>query len=144
MSRKRRGTRGNQVARRPQNGQADVRSETTLSVRREESFSGPMPHPDHLERYEQLHSGAAAMIFREFEAQGQHRRELENAIVTGSELRADRGQWIGAVLIGLGVAAGTAMTVAGQPVAGAGVATVALGSGALVYIVGGRPSKDSD
>lgn len=54
-----------------------------------------MPHPDHLERYEALHPGASAIIFGEFQSQGEHRRELERRVVRGNERRSDIGQWLG-------------------------------------------------
>lgn len=44
---------------------------------RAESYSGPMPHPAHLERYDATLPGAAKILFDEFQANSAHQREME-------------------------------------------------------------------
>jgi uncharacterized membrane protein len=46
-----------------------------------EAFSGPTPHPEHLERYERTFSGAAKIIFAEYQANSQHHREMEKGML---------------------------------------------------------------
>lgn len=49
------------------------------AIMRAEAFSGPTPHPDHLDRYEATHPGAAQIIFEEYQANSRHNREMERA-----------------------------------------------------------------
>ncbi|WP_026878714.1 DUF2335 domain-containing protein [Ignatzschineria larvae DSM 13226] len=48
---------------------------------RQENYDSPFPHPDHLERFNKLYPNAAETVFKEFEKQGAHRREMESIIV---------------------------------------------------------------
>lgn len=98
-----------------------------------------MPSPEHLQAYEALHPGAAKLIFDEFEAQATHRRALEARVVSGSERRANVGQILGAILFAGAIGGGLWVAAFHNGVAGAGVSTAALGAGAIVYVVGGRP-----
>jgi uncharacterized membrane protein len=52
-------------------------------------YSGNLPHPDHLERYEKLYPGAAEIVFKRFEQQGLHRQSLEKEVVP-AQLRNTR------------------------------------------------------
>lgn len=50
-------------------------------VLRAEAFSGPTPHPEHLERYERTFNGAAKIIFDEYQANSQHQRDIEKGML---------------------------------------------------------------
>jgi uncharacterized membrane protein len=63
----------------------------STSVRHEEYFQGPLPHPDTLARYEQLSPGCANKIIDQFVEQGRHRMLLEKTVVTGDTLRSYLG-----------------------------------------------------
>lgn len=69
----------------------------TLALRAE-SFSGPLPPPAILERYDQLVPGAAERILAMAERQAAHRQSLEQTVVTGNALAQRRGQVFGFVL----------------------------------------------
>lgn len=65
------------------------------------SRSGPIPDPDTLERYEQIHPGAAKLILDRFELEGNHRHAMENRAIEAdiADMQADRseaklGQWL--------------------------------------------------
>ncbi len=55
---------------------------------RAETFSGPLPHPDILARYEEVHPGLANRIVHQAESETAHRQEMERA----ASRRADRGK----------------------------------------------------
>lgn len=57
------------------------RKSRSLDVSISEQFTGPLPHPVILERYEQTLSGAADRIMSMAENQAKHRRELEDRVV---------------------------------------------------------------
>ncbi len=46
-----------------------------------EHFSGPLPHPAILEKYNQIVPGAADRIIKKFEAQTEHRHRIENRVI---------------------------------------------------------------
>ncbi len=46
-----------------------------------QQFSGPLPHPDILERYERILPNAAERILRKFEEQADHRTSLERSVI---------------------------------------------------------------
>lgn len=69
-----------------------------------EQFQGPLPHPDILQRYDEIVPGAAQMILQEFQSQSEHRRALEDMAVSSSCKREARGQWF-ALIIALAVIA---------------------------------------
>jgi uncharacterized membrane protein len=56
----------------------------------EMSFSGPLPMPNTLERYEQIVPGSAGLIIARAEKQSDHRMELEKRALN-SEIK--RSQW---------------------------------------------------
>lgn len=106
-------------------------------------YEGPLPSADELARYAAVDPDAVRIILGQFDEQGRHRRALEAEVVRGTERRADRGQVLAAWLVLAGVASGVAIaTAASAPVAGAGLASAAIGSGAFVFLVGGRPPRD--
>ena len=69
-----------------------------------ESYSGPMPKPDHLEKYDRILPGAARDILEEFKANGRHARETETLAIQGAINNDKRGQWMAFVLLVLGFA----------------------------------------
>jgi len=93
-------------------------------------YSGPLPPPEDLARYEQVHPGAADRIIRMAEQQAMHRQHLEKVVI-GSNATAQK--W------GLGCAFIIAMSaiwggvwLALKGMGGAGLATII---GALVALV---------
>lgn len=64
-------------------------------VRFSEHFSGPLPHPSILEKYDQIVPGAAERILQKFENQTDHRQKLETIVV-----RTDSWRSIGGLVCG--------------------------------------------
>lgn len=105
----------------------------------EETYSGPIPSAAELAAYQQVDHNAVPVILDNFDAQSKNRRELEQAVIKGSERRADRGQLFVAVLLFTAVVGGLGAIFTGHDVAGATVVGGAIGGGALIFLVGGRP-----
>lgn len=76
-------------------------------------FSGPLPPPDELEKYERVSPGAAKRIFAMAETQGHHRRELEKSLVDNEYKEASRGQICAATLGTLAIVSGTIAGISG-------------------------------
>lgn len=87
------------------------------------SFSGPLPPPAMLERYNQILPDGANRIVSLVEKQQIHRHKLEEAVVTGEIALARSGQRFAAGLSILGLVAGTLLVYSGQSGAGLTVIT---------------------
>ncbi|MBI1739603.1 MAG: DUF2335 domain-containing protein [Acidobacteriales bacterium] len=58
--------------------EAEAIFRTAVEVSR---FSGPLPHPEDLAKYEQVLPGSADRIIRMAERQAEHRQNLEKTVV---------------------------------------------------------------
>ena len=101
-----------------------------------ESYSGPMPRPDHLEKYDRIVPGAARDILEEFKANGLHARKTETLAINGAINNDKRGQWMAFVLLVLGFVLVAYLAQVGQSV----VAGVVAGT-LLVAVVAGFLTK---
>mgnify|MGYP005926551617 CR=1 FL=1 len=73
-----------------------------------ESFSGPIPHPDLLQGYDNVKSGFAERIVHMAEKEQDHRFESEKLMIKGTIAQSKRGQWF-ALTIALFVLAGAVL-----------------------------------
>lgn len=105
-----------------------------------ESYQGPLPHPEHFQRYDAILPGAADRILRMAEAQSRHRQMIERREQAADVFLG----WCGilsAFLICVAAIAGgvycirEGRAVSGTILGGAGLAAVV---GAFLY---GRPKK---
>jgi len=103
--------------------------------------SGPLPSPEDLARYGAVDPDAVPAILGTFTEQARHRRAMESDVVRGVERRADRGQVIGAFLVGLGIVGGCVVALAGDGFAGVGIVSAAFASAAVSFVAGGRPAS---
>lgn len=108
---------------------------------RQESFSGPIPHPELLQGYESVKQGFAERIVSMAEEQQKHRFECENKMVAGTVSESKRGQWMAFIVAMLFLGAAVVLGLYGHDWLG-GV----IGGGTLVALVTvfvtGRHSKD--
>lgn len=108
---------------------------------RQESFSGPIPHPELLQGYEDVKQGFAERIVSMAEEQQKHRFECENKMVAGTVSESKRGQWMAFIVAVLFLIAAVVLGLLGHDWLG-GI----IGGGTLVALVTvfvtGRHSKD--
>lgn len=119
-------------------------------------WSGPLPKPEDLAKYEQVSRGSAERIIRMAEEQGlhvraleveqsSHRRSIEFRIVDGIERRSNIGQWLAASIALTAIAAGGYIAgPAGSPAAGGTVVAAVFAGGALVWFLGGKPPRSNN
>lgn len=69
-------------------------STTELTVM-ERSFSGPLPPPETLSKYNEILPGAAERIVAMAEKQQMHRQNLEKKVVFGNAASQTRGNYLG-------------------------------------------------
>jgi len=63
-----------------------------ILVTHQESFSGPIPHPAVMEKYNQIVPGAAERILKMAEEQSAHRMFLEKAVINSDIKKSEVGQ----------------------------------------------------
>lgn len=69
-----------------------------LQAIRQESFSGPIPHPELLQKYDEVKPGFAERIVSMAERQLDHRISCEDKVVDGSVAESKRGQNYGLIV----------------------------------------------
>lgn len=111
----------------PQQKQIIIRSIQSIS---QESFSGPIPHPDILMGYDKVGKGFADRIIRMAEKEQESRHECNSALVKGPIKATARGQWMGFIIAILFLGAAVYLASIGQSWL-AGI----LGGGTLVSLV---------
>lgn len=101
-----------------------------------ELFRGPLPPPDVLKAYNEATDDAADRILRMTEAQGEHRRKAEAAIITKGLAGTERGQWFGFIIAMTALIGGILLLLFDKNIQG--YATIGAGFAALVsaFVVG--------
>ena len=61
-------------------------------------FSGPIPPPEIIERYETVYPGAAKIIFEDWDRQVRHRHELESKLVSTDNIKSLLGVVFGFII----------------------------------------------
>lgn len=103
-----------------------------------ESFSGPIPPPTILEKYNLVVPDAANRIIRMAEEQAQHRRTLESKAI-GIESRNSFFGLIAGFIIGMsGIVGGAIAIVGGHEVSGTLYGSAALTSLVSVFVYGSK------
>lgn len=106
-----------------------------LSIHQVESFSGPLPHPNILQRFNEVVPGAAERIIKMVEDQSRHRQELEKKVVESDIRLAKWGQVLGFVIAISGLVVSAVVSIFGNEIAGGiiGVGTLASLVGVFMY-----------
>jgi uncharacterized membrane protein len=99
------------------------------------SFSGPLPPPEALERYNQVLPGAAERIINMAESQHQHRQGLETHVIHSNVAAQKLGTILGFVVAMSVVLGGMYLVHEGKSTAGLATILTALASlvGVFVY-----------
>jgi uncharacterized membrane protein len=82
------------------------------------TFSGPLPPPDVLAKYEQTLPGLAGRIVALTEQQSAHRRALESQHLTGTQRAQLRGQNLAFLIVIAGMISGTTLLLLNKPIGG--------------------------
>jgi uncharacterized membrane protein len=92
-----------------------------------EIYSGPLPPPDSLEKYNQVLPGAADRILALTESQARHRLEVENKIVDRDTRLQLRGQMFGFAICLVTIVGGVGLVIVDKSVAGLSTILTSLG-----------------
>jgi uncharacterized membrane protein len=114
--------------------QADVVSTRSRQVVIDEEWSGPLPDPDALERYEGLIPGSGERFLAVFEAEVAHRQNLENMEFARESRRMDWGLGAAFFAVTMIIGAGTFLIFVGHDWAGGGLIGVNIVGLAAVFV----------
>lgn len=104
-------------------------------VHQSQSFSGPLPPPEVLQKFNDVVPGAAERIVRMAEEQATHRKELERKVIESDIERSKWGQILGFAIAIVGLAVSGFVAVYGNAIAGGiiGIGTLASLVGVFMY-----------
>ncbi|MDO8430449.1 MAG: DUF2335 domain-containing protein [Candidatus Taylorbacteria bacterium] len=69
-----------------------------VGFERTEVFSGPVPTPEVIERYEKIYPGAAKIIFDKWDLQVKHRQHIEKSVVWTDNTKSILGVVFGFII----------------------------------------------
>ncbi len=94
-------------------------------------YSGPLPSPETLRKYEEILEGSANRIVTMAENQGEHRRELEKKVIEGRIKDSRLGIFCGLTIGMTALICGTIVIIFGHSAEG-----LTMGSAGIVGLVG--------
>lgn len=107
-----------------------------------ESFSGPLPPPTVLEKYDQILPGAAERIIKMAERQSEHRRGMEAKNLNSDIINSKLGLAFGFIIAMTGIISGAIVIVKSSEVVVGGVISFSsLAALVGVFIYGSRERK---
>lgn len=109
--------------------------DAALVVHQSQSFSGPLPPPDILKKFDEVVPGAAERIIKMAEEQSAHRKDLERKVIESDIARSKWGQVLGFFIAITGLAISAIIAIYGSAIAGGiiGVGTLASLVGVFMY-----------
>ncbi len=93
---------------------SNQRKPHVVGFQKSEAFSGPVPHPEIIEKYEQIYPGAAKMIFEKWDAQVKHRHGIENSLVRTDNAKSLLGLIFGFIVAMSSIGAGVYCAIHGM------------------------------
>lgn len=106
-----------------------------------EAFSGPIPSPDTLRKYEEVLPGLAERIVKMAENQNSHRINLEDTVVTSQQKESRRGQHYGLLIGILGLATCVILSLSGHDAVATAIGSTTIVGLVTVFVVGKRQQR---
>lgn len=104
------------------------REEQEMAISKLEMYSGPIPHPDILKKYDELDPGAAKLIIENGVKESEHRRKLEVQAMNYTARDSRRREWMG-FFLGIIILVGALLIYLGHTITGtvlSGISAVSL------------------
>ncbi len=124
----------NRQTQNPRNGELTIQAVSR-------SFSGLLPPPEALERYNQVLPGAAERILAMAESQQVHRQGLERTVVASNTRAQNRGPWLGFIVAMTAVLGGIFLIYSGREATGLTSIISALAALIGVFVYGKREQQ---
>ena len=112
-----------------------------MRVSQQYSFSGPLPPPEILEKYNQAMPGLAERIISMAEQQGRHRQEIEKTVINSNAFVQKVGPFLGFIVAMTAVIGGIVLILKGKDGYGLAAIITALASLAGVFIYGKKQQR---
>lgn len=111
-------------------------------------YSGPLPHPDVLEKYENVYPGSASKIFQMAEEQAQHRRNMESENLRLAARDSSRGAVFGFIIALVGIISGLIVACLNPSksvniISGSAISGVSLIAVVRTFVIGSKKTKES-
>ncbi len=106
------------------------------------SFSGPLPPPEVLKRFEEVVPGSAERIIKMAEGQFVHRTALEKKVIDSDIARSKLGQILGFTIAIIGLVCSVVISIYGNQIAGTILGVGTLVSLVSVFMYGSRVRKE--
>ena len=114
-----------------------------LSAIKQESYSGPLPHPQYYEGYEKVLPGSANRILTMTESQMQHRIDMEGKIVRRSLNQKMLGMIFGGILTILILCAVVYLGMNGHDGLAGTIGTTTILGVIIVFVLGDKPGNST-
>ena len=121
-----------------------LQQQNTTAVRYqavERSFSGPLPPPEALARYDAVVAGSAERIIRMAENQNAHRLALEKTVVTANVAAQKNGVMFGFIIAMTAILGGIYLVATGKPATGLAAILSSLAALVGVFVYGKMAQK---
>jgi uncharacterized membrane protein len=105
------------------------------------SFSGPLPHPEILQKYDEVYPGAAKIIIEMAKSQSEHRQDLEKKVISSDIRNSKMGLFFGFIIGITGIVAGVYIISIGQVIAGSALSGITLVSLVSIFVYGSQGRK---
>jgi uncharacterized membrane protein len=117
------------------NNSPDQHKSNAVVLRQSQSFSGPLPPPEMLRKFDEVVPGAAERIIKMAEEQSAHRKDLEKKVIESDISRSKWGQVLGFIIAVAGLAFSALIAIYGSAIAGGiiGIGTLASLVGVFMY-----------
>ncbi|MEO8637563.1 MAG: DUF2335 domain-containing protein [Candidatus Taylorbacteria bacterium] len=117
------------------NQQNSQPSGQSVAVRSQQYYSGPLPPPEVLKKFDEVVPGAAERIIKMAENQFAHRTELERKVIDSDIARSKWGQILGFLIAIAGLIGSVFISIYGSGLVGGiiGVGTLASLVGVFMY-----------
>ena len=119
------------------------RKQNGVVVAQSQTFTGPLPHPDILIKYNDAVTNGAERIIAMAESQAAHRMKLEAMVIQGNIAAQSRGSIFGFIIGLIGVAGGIWLVSNGRDVVGLTALIGSLAALVAVFMVG-RSRQESE
>jgi uncharacterized membrane protein len=119
-------------------------SGTLTAASKTEFFTGPLPHPDYLQQYEQIYPGAAQIIFTTFQQLAAHQMEMEKQALDSDTRRSSLGIVAGFLIAVALIVGGFVAICLGHDWAGATVIVSCIVGLAGVFVYGTQSRKKQE
>jgi len=106
------------------------------------AFSGPLPHPDLLAKFNEIIPDGAERIMAMAERQSAHREKQENRVIDGNVRSQTRGSYFGFILSLVAILGGLFLLYQGKNIAGLGAIISSIAPLAAVFFVARRAQEN--